>query len=138
MIHKLRAEDLGDYTISMSPYALPTVTTTTINVSSEGYKRFEQTQDIIDSIIDRTIKQCSLATITKVIFNPPATIVFWNDGTKTIVKAQDEVFDWEKGLAMAICKRYLADNKGRYYNVFRKYEKAGIEAECKDLTTKMS
>lgn len=68
----------------------------------------------------------------RVIFNPPATIVFWNDGTKTVVKAQNEAFDWEKGLAMAICKKYLSGNKGRYYNVFREYEKAGIEAEYKE------
>lgn len=27
---------------------------------------------------------------TKVIFNPPATIVFWEDGSKTVVKVQDE------------------------------------------------
>ena len=26
---------------------------------------------------------------TKVIFNPPATIAFWNDGTKTVAKAKD-------------------------------------------------
>lgn len=71
----------------------------------------------------------SKLVIKNVIFNPPATIVFWNDGTKTVVKAHDEVFDWEKGLAMAICKKYLSGNKGRYYNVFREYEKAGIEAE---------
>lgn len=74
----------------------------------------------------------SKLVIKDVIFNPPATIVFWNDGTKTVVKAKDEVFDWEKGLAMAISKKYLASNEGRYYNVFRKYEKAGIDAEYKE------
>lgn len=74
----------------------------------------------------------SKLVIKNVIFNPPATIVFWNDGTKTVVKAQNEAFDWEKGLAMAICKKYLSGNKGRYYNVFREYEKAGIEAEYKE------
>jgi len=44
--------------------------------------------------------------IKKVIFNNPATIVFWEDGTKTIVKAQEgDGWDMEKGLAMAIVKR---------------------------------
>ena len=33
--------------------------------------------------------------IKKVIFNDPATIIFWNDGTKTVVKANDEQFDLE-------------------------------------------
>ena len=55
-------------------------------------------------------------TIKDVIFNAPATIVFWSDGTKTVVKAQnDDVFDKEKGLAMAITKKFFG-NKGNYYN----------------------
>ena len=37
-------------------------------------------------------------SIDKVIFNDPATIVFWKDGTKTVVKATNEKFDREKGL----------------------------------------
>lgn len=57
-----------------------------------------------------------------VIFNDPATIVFWNDGTKTVVKAQNgEAFDPEKGLAMAICKKMIGKNTGRYYKIFKKW-----------------
>lgn len=59
-------------------------------------------------------------TIRKVIFNGPATIVFWTDKTKTVVKATNEYFDPEKGLAMAIAKKALG-NKGGYYNVFKKW-----------------
>lgn len=58
--------------------------------------------------------------IKKVIFNDPATIVFWADGSKTVVKATNEPFDREKGLAMAISKRALGD-KGNYYEVFKKH-----------------
>ena len=58
--------------------------------------------------------------IVKVIFNDPATIVFWGDGTKTVVKAVNETFDPEKGLAMAIAKKHFGNN-GNYYNVFRKW-----------------
>lgn len=58
--------------------------------------------------------------IEKVIFNDPATIVIWSDGTKTVVKCANEEFDKEKGLAMAICKRVLG-NKGNYFNEFRKW-----------------
>ena len=62
-----------------------------------------------------------LIQIDKVIFNDPATIVFWKDGTKTVVKAgNDEYFDKEKGLAMAISKKVLG-NKGNYYNAFKKH-----------------
>ena len=59
-------------------------------------------------------------SIKNVIFNDPATIVFWNDGTKTVVKAENEEFDPEKGLAMAISKKVLG-NKGNYYNIFKKW-----------------
>lgn len=59
--------------------------------------------------------------IYKVIFNAPATIVLWKDGTKTIVKAgKGEAYDPEKGLAMAITKKALG-NEGNYYNVIRKW-----------------
>lgn len=60
-------------------------------------------------------------TIEKVIFNDPATIVFWSDGTKTVVKTQNgETFDPEKGLAMAMAKRAFG-NKGNYYNHISKW-----------------
>lgn len=58
--------------------------------------------------------------IKKVKFNPPATIVFWTDNTKTVVKAENEDYDPEKGLAMCICKKTLG-NKGNYYEVFKKW-----------------
>jgi len=62
----------------------------------------------------------SLPPVKKVIFNAPATIVMWGDGTKTVVKAYNEPFDKEKGLAMAICKK-IYGNKGNYNNVFKKF-----------------
>lgn len=58
--------------------------------------------------------------IKDVIFNNPATIVLWADGTKTVVKAENEEFDPEKGLAMAITKKALGNNYG-YYDIFKKY-----------------
>lgn len=58
-------------------------------------------------------------TIKKVIFNNPATIVFWADGTKTVVKCADfDIFDPEKGLAMAICKRIYGEE---FHKIFKDY-----------------
>ena len=52
--------------------------------------------------------------IKDVIFNPPATIILWMDGTKTVVKDQGEVFyDPEKGMAMAVAKKTFG-NQGNY------------------------
>lgn len=62
-----------------------------------------------------------LPTIKDVIYNGPATIVFWSDGSKTVVKCQgDDDYDPEKGLAMAIAKKALG-NKGNYCNIFKKW-----------------
>lgn len=61
--------------------------------------------------------------IKNVIFNDPATIVFWVDGTKTVVKCQEgDIYDPEKGLAMAISRKALG-NRHDYYNVFKKWLK---------------
>lgn len=61
--------------------------------------------------------------IKDVIFNPPATIVKWADGTKSVVKADNgEAYDPEKGLAMAIARK-MYGNKYDYYNVFKKWLK---------------
>lgn len=63
-------------------------------------------------------------TIIKVIFNDPATIVFWTDGTKTIVKCgENDDFDPEKGIAMACMKKLLGTNKtgSNYLDDVKKY-----------------
>lgn len=72
--------------------------------------------------------------IKDVIFNPPATIVFWDDGSKTVVRAQgDDVYDPEKGLAMAISKKTLG-NKYDYYHTFKKYlKKWNKQEEVKEI-----
>ena len=59
--------------------------------------------------------------IKRVIFNEPATIVYWDDGEKTVVKCKEgERFDPEKGLAIAISKKALG-NRGNYFNEFKKW-----------------
>ena len=59
--------------------------------------------------------------IKNVIFNEPATIIIWKDGTKTVVKCQEgEGYDPEKGMAMAISKKALG-NMGNYCEVFKKW-----------------
>lgn len=59
--------------------------------------------------------------IKNVIFNEPiATIVYWTDGTKTVVKCNNETFDKEKGLAMAFIKKCFND-KGNFNNMFREW-----------------
>ena len=62
-------------------------------------------------------------SIRKVIFNDPATIVLWSDGSKTVVKCgPEDTYDMEKGLAMAIVKK-MAGNDNRFHKVFKQYPK---------------
>ena len=57
--------------------------------------------------------------VKKAIFHAPATVVYWEDGTNTVVKCgEGDTYDPEKGLAMAFCKRVLG-NKGNYYEMFK-------------------
>ena len=68
-----------------------------------------------------TTNTTKLPEIKDVIFNEPATIIIWKDGTKTVVKCQEgEGYDPEKGMAMAISKKALG-NKGNYCEVFKKW-----------------
>lgn len=73
-----------------------------------------------------------LDKIKNVIFNNPATIVYWADGTKTVVKCEHEEFDPEKGLAMAIVKKVMADNHGYYNEIFKEW--LPKEEVCEDGT----
>ncbi len=59
--------------------------------------------------------------ITKVIYNNPATIVWWSDGIKTVVRCQPgDTYSPETGLAMAISKRVYG-NDNRFNKVFARW-----------------
>ena len=99
---------------SLTEAAVPILSDVKMQIEVKKYcdEDIEQTKNLYYSL--------SL-TIKDVIFNPPATIVFWMDGTKTVVKDQGEVFyDPEKGMAMAVAKKAFG-NQGNYYNQFAKY-----------------
>ena len=72
--------------------------------------------------------------IKNLIFNPPATIVFWTGGTKTVVKCQNhEEFDPEKGLAMAFFKK-MHGNKGHYFEEIKKWTEGYINSNGVEVT----
>lgn len=59
--------------------------------------------------------------IEKVIFNPPATIVFWKSGGKTIVKCNEpDQYDKAKGVALCYMKKALGNKSGPFNNMLRK------------------
>lgn len=92
-----------------------------VGATFSNYSRYTEgiCKDLTDRLNDK--ERITNAVIKNVIFNPPATIVFWTDGTKTVVKTQNgEEFDPEKGLAMAYFKK-MHGNKGRYFEAIKKW-----------------
>lgn len=75
---------------------------------------------------------------TKILIQGTATIIWWSDGTKTVVKCQKgDKMDPEKGIAMCVMKKFMGTNKtGSNYLDFAKpaiaeYEKQQAAEKAK-------
>lgn len=57
----------------------------------------------------------------QVIFNPPATVVLWEDGTKTVVKCDPEdTFNETTGIALCYMKKALGNTSRELNKALRK------------------
>lgn len=56
-------------------------------------------------ILKASAAQRIVPEVKQIQFNPPYTIVLWKDGTKTVVKAHDEEFCPEHGVANAFMRK---------------------------------
>lgn len=108
ILDEVRIEkSLGGFTCCEQPILLPT--TVTAHVTRSVHYTFPYASGI------------TLPKIKKVIFNDPATIVLWNDGTKTVVKCQaGDEYSKEQGLALCIAKKHLG-NKSNFNNEFKRW-----------------
>lgn len=91
-------------------------------VASESIQKYiiKVERDDCGKTVDKP-KTSYLPEISKIHFNPPMTIVLWEDGTKTTVRCQEgDAYSDEVGLALCIAKKALG-NKGNFNNVFRKW-----------------
>lgn len=53
-----------------------------------------------------------MLTIKKIMYKPPATIVFWNDDTKTVaVCEKGDVYNRELGFALCVLKKKYGNKK---------------------------
>ncbi len=95
-------------------------------------KEIDHMANILKAKTDSLI-MWSVPKIKEVKFNYPATIVFWKDGTKTMVKLQEgDIFDSDKAIAMCFMKKMFF-NEGKYYNEIKKhsiYKVKEKEFEC--------
>jgi len=72
--------------------------------------------------------------IKNVIYHDPATIVYWQDGTKTVVKTMHgDIYDEGNGVAMAFMKKIFGSST-KFKKIVAKYipEKKVIKKEKKD------
>lgn len=128
--YRLRCWDMGGgyvYAVDDDGYKPELMfSATEISEANRRAKEVENRLDVFKYAMNNAFgvtsmyRQQMMFEIKKVIFNNPATIVFWADGTKTVVKAENEDFDPEKGLAMAIAKKALG-NKGSYFNKIKRW-----------------
>lgn len=71
-----------------------------------------------------------MLTIKKIMYKPPATIVFWNDGTKTVaVCEKGDVYNRELGFALCVLKKKYGNKKvhdmlDKYVHGVSKYNKS--------------
>lgn len=60
-------------------------------------------------------------SVERVIYNDPATIVYWGDGTKTVVRChEDDVYDERTGFLLC-CAKKLFGNTGRFNDVMKEH-----------------
>lgn len=69
-----------------------------------------------DKVFEDFIKHCLfgmriLPRHKKVIFNDPATVVIWEDGSKTVTKCKDEEFSTVKGVLMCAFRKVTRNRR---------------------------
>ena len=91
----------------------------------EGFPHYFLHQDWVRLADKVEVRERALG-IKDVIFKDPATIVFWTDGTKTVVKCRNgDKWDAEKGLAMACAKKLMGNGDGYHQTLMKHYKKEG-------------
>ena len=119
----LDGSKISDYACSWNPrmiYDVGKIVTITKHIDSRRYPAYKVAETDW-SYDERGLAALSdIGNVKKIIFNDPATIILWNDGSKTVVKAHNEPFDPEKGVAMCFMKK-ACYNKGSFNNVFKKW-----------------
>lgn len=111
-------------------------TATTYSSGCILINNIDRVNTIDTSIIDDLVKEAreyvshtslkernniKMPKIKEVIFNNPATIIYWRDGTKTVVKCQPEdTYDKEKGF-IAACMKKICGNDNTFNKIINEW-----------------
>lgn len=110
------------------------VLNTTYGLSSSQAERASNTFDLYATALkhfqNRSVGTYKIPEVREIRYNGPATIVFWEDNTKTVVKVQpgEECYDPDKAFVMAVCKKLFGNKFNRHLT---KAQKA-FEKFCED------
>lgn len=78
---------------------------------------FDVINEAFHGMFNKIASDAARGAITKVIYNEPATVVYWADGEKTVVHCQEgDAYDRRTGLLLCCAKR-LFGNTGAYNKV---------------------
>lgn len=70
---------------------------------------------VVNHYHDIGLRMGTLNGADRVIYNNPATIVYWKDGTKTVVKCDPEdEYNPMTGLALCYMKKFLGNNSRKF------------------------
>lgn len=73
--------------------------------------------------------------VEKVIFNKPATIVFWSDNTKTVVVCgENDTYDKEKGFYIACAKKLFGNDYKAVGRMNKALEMAVVQTKVERMT----
>lgn len=101
---------------------------TSANYSNELLLALLSSIKEIDDCNNKTIKMADVR------FSGPATIVFWDDGTKTVVKCTEgDTPNMELGVAMATLKYILGDTYKNYKKAVHHFIKEEETRKEKEL-----
>jgi seryl-tRNA synthetase len=98
------------------------------NLKEEFIKRSEKINDMFDCHY--------LPKPVKIFSMPPMTEITWDDGTKTRVSATHEVYDLEKGIAMAFMKRTVYSTRANYHLLVQYFNEILIKSKDAAVVTK--
>ena len=140
----------SDIIINEDAFSYKPTITIEIPFGTSWLEEIEDTKEMVDI---HTAKMCKLAINTiygcasqakqknetykipevkEIRYNGPATIVFWEDNTKTVVKVQpgEICYDPDKAFAMAVCKKLFGNKFNRHLTEAQKAFKKCYEEEC--------
>lgn len=98
----------------------------TICITDEDFQKIMDGASVCEDCSDEP----SGIKIRRVIFHGPATIVYWDDGDKTVVKCMEgDHMNYGMGIAMCTLKKLFGDSYGYFKQDLKKWTPEQKESE---------